>query len=311
MRREVAEGLSRPRKELSPKWFYDKRGSELFEAITRLPEYYPTRSERALLHGFARGWIRELSPRALVELGAGAAEKTRILLDAMRDVSPGATYVPVDISAEFLASAAEGLREDYPELAIQPLVADMSAAIRLPEDLPRPAVFALLGSTIGNFRPRAAEGLLARVRSGMRPEDRLLLGADLEKDQDVLEAAYNDTAGITAAFNRNVLYVLNREIGTDFDPDGFRHLAFFDRERHRIEMHLVAERPMTVTLPGEEGESRSFRFETDESVRTEISCKYDRAMIDAMLGAASLEVERWVVGPNERERFALAVGAPA
>jgi len=311
MRAEVAEGLGRKVKELSPKWFYDQRGSELFEAITRLPEYYPTRSERSLLRAFAREWIGEVAPRSLVELGAGAAEKTRILLDAIREASPGATYVPVDISGEFLANAAEGLREEYPELEIQPLVADMSEAVRLPDNLPRPAVFALLGSTIGNFRPRAAVSLLARVRTAMWEGDRFLLGADLEKDLDVLEAAYNDSAGVTAEFNRNVLHVLNRELGMDFVPDAFRHHAFYDCGRHRIEMHLVAERPMTVTLPGPDGTRVPFRFDAGESVRTEISCKYDRSMVESMLASAGLALDRWVEGPNARESFALAVGRTA
>ena len=304
MRSEVAAGLRRPQKELSPKWFYDQRGSELFEEITRLPEYYPTRSERALLTRFAPEWIAELRPGSLVELGAGAADKTRILLDAIQAASPGAVYMPVDISAEFLESAAEGLREDYPELAIQPLVADMAERIRLPEDLPRPAVFALLGSTVGNFRPGAAIALLGRTRAAMQEGDRFLLGADLEKDVAVLKAAYNDAAGVTAAFNLNVLHVLNRELGADFDVTAFRHRAFYDRAKHRIEMHLVAERPVTATIPG----VGPFAFERGETLRTEISCKYDRRMIEEMFSGAGLLLERWVEGPDEAHRFALAVG---
>lgn len=304
---EVAEGLSRPRKELSPKWFYDQRGSELFAEITRLPVYYPTRSERALLRAFAPEWIAGLAPRSLVELGAGAAEKTRVLLDAIGRATPGAIYVPVDISAEFLESAAEGLREDYPDLDIHPLVADMSEMIRLPDDLPRPAVFALLGGTIGNFRPGAAVALLARARAQMRDGDRFLLGADLEKDIDVLEAAYNDEDGVTAAFNRNVLHVLNRDLGADFEPDAFHHRAFYDPDQHRIEMHLVAGRAMVVTVPG----AGTYRFDEGESIRTEISCKYDRTRVEEMFTKAGLDLERWVTGPTERERFALAVGRPA
>ena len=304
MRSEVAQGLQRPQKELSPKFFYDQRGSELFEAITRLPEYYPTRSERALLTEFAPAWIAERRPASLVELGAGAADKTRILLDAIEASSPGATYVPVDISGDFLESAAEGLREDYPALEIRPVVADMAERIRLPEDLPRPAVFALLGSTIGNFRPGAAVALLGRTRAAMLPGDRFLLGADLVKDAAVLEAAYNDAAGITAAFNRNVLHVLNRELGADFDPDAFRHRAFYDRAKRRIEMHLVAERAVTATIPG----AGSFTFAEGETVRTEISCKYDRDMIEGLFSEAGLVLERWVEGPDDVHRFGLAVG---
>lgn len=304
---EVVEGLRGPRKELSPKWFYDHRGSELFEQITRLPEYYPTRSERALLQRFAPAWIRELGPQALVELGAGAAEKTRILLNGIREVAPGAVYVPVDISADFLASAAEGLREDYPELEIRPVVADISETIRLPDDLPGPAIFALLGGTIGNFREGAAVTLLQRVRGQMRPQDRFLLGADLDKDVQVLEAAYNDADGVTAQFNLNVLRVLNRELGTDFPVEHFRHHAFYDTSKQRIEMHLVAERPAVVTLP----DAGEISFREGESVRTEISCKYDRQRVEAMLRQVGLALERWEEGPNRRERFALAVARPA
>lgn len=300
---EVDEGLSRPGKELSPKYFYDHRGSELFEAITRLPEYYPTRAERALLKEFAPEWIRTLSPASLVELGAGAADKTRVLLDAMVRWSPGSTYVPVDISAEFLERAARELRADYPALRIRPLVADMTAELHLPADLERPVVFALLGGTIGNFDAGEAVALLGRSRAEMREDDRFLLGADLEKAIDVLEAAYNDSAGVTAEFNLNVLRVLNRELDADFDLDDFRHHAFYDQDMHRIEMHLVAKRPVTVTIP----DAGTYRFEEGESVRTEISCKYDRGRIETMFHDAGLVVGRWLTGP---EGFALAVGRP-
>jgi L-histidine N-alpha-methyltransferase len=300
MREEVAAGLAASPRELPPKYFYDRRGSELFEEITRLPEYYPTRAERALLERFVPEWIRALGPDTLVELGAGAADKTRILLDAMRRWSPGATYVPIDISAEFLRDAAAGLREDYPELRIRPVAADISKGLGLPDDLPRPAVFAFLGGTIGNFRPEPARRLLRRVRDGMHDEDRLLLGADLEKAVDVLEAAYNDRAGVTAAFNLNVLNVLNRELGADFDPDAFRHHAFYDGDEHRIEMHLVARRPVRVTIPA----VGAFEFAEGQSVRTEISYKYDRDRIAGMLDEAGLTLDQWITGP---EGFSLSV----
>jgi L-histidine N-alpha-methyltransferase len=304
MREEVAAGLASSPRELSPKYFYDRTGSELFEKITRLPEYYPTRAERALLEEFVPEWIRTTAPNALVELGAGAAEKTRILLDAMRRWSPGATYVPIDISAEFLKDAAAGLREDYPALRIRPVAADISTRLQVPGGLPRPAVFALLGGTIGNFRPAAAGRLLRQVRDAMEDGDRFLLGADLEKAVDVLEAAYNDRAGVTAAFNLNVLAVLNRELGADFDLDAFRHHAFYDQARHRIEMHLVARRPVRVTIPG----AGTFSFEEGESIRTEISCKYDRDRVTAMLDEAGMALEHWITGP---EGFAISVARPA
>ena len=187
--------------------------------------------------------------------------------------------MPIDISAEFLEEAAAGLRADYPALRIRPVAADISASLGLPEDLPRPAVFAFLGGTVGNFRQAAAARLLARVRGDMTEDDRLLLGADLEKAVDVLEAAYNDSAGVTAEFNLNVLRVLKRELGADLDPADFRHRAFYNADQHRIEMHLVARRPVTFRIPGAD----TYRFEEGESVRTEISCKYDRGRIADLL----------------------------
>ncbi len=292
MRQEVAAGLARRQKEISPKFFYDQRGSELFEAITSLPEYYPTRAERILLHAHPPGWIEGLGPRSLVELGAGAAEKTRILLDILDAAGERVTYVPIDISADFLEDAAAGLRADYPAIRIRPVAADMTAGLPLPSNLARPALFALLGGTIGNFRPSGAAALLGRVRNQMHPGDALLMGVDLEKPVAILEAAYNDDAGVTAEFNLNALRVLNRELGADFDPDGFRHSAFYNADAHRIEMHLVASRPMIVTIPG----AGSFEFAAGESLRTEISCKYDRPRVDALLRSAGLSLEKWVVG---------------
>ncbi len=303
-RAEVAAGLSRLQKEISPKWFYDERGSELFERITRLPEYYLFRAEHALLTEFAPAWIADLRPASLVELGAGAATKTRILLDAIDAASDGARYVPVDISEDFLERAAESLRDEYPALEIRPLVADFTRPLPLPDALPRPALFALLGSTIGNFSPRAAVSLLTRIASRMRDGDRFLLGADLHKETAVLEAAYNDRDGVTAAFNLNALAVLNRELGTDFDLGAFRHRAFYDANARRIEMHLVAGFDVTVTVPGAGG----FAIAAGETIRTEISCKYDRASIETMFREGGLTLEAWVTGLGGERRFALAVG---
>ena len=303
MRADVAAGLSRPQKTLSPKYFYDRRGSELFEEITRLPEYYPTRAERAILEEHMAGWVQEQRPGSLVELGAGAADKTRAILDAMHDAVEEPVYVPIDISGEFLRQVATALRQAYPAAAVRPLVADISTGFHLPDDLPRPVLFALLGGTIGNFPHDEGVGLLRRVRSEMRPADRFLIGFDLQKDVAVLEAAYNDAAGVTAAFNLNVLRVLNRELDADFDLDLFHHRAVYAAEDERIEMHLVADGPCTVTIP----DAGRFRFEAGESVRTEVSCKYTRSSIETMFERAGLAVERFATHPPG---FALVLARP-
>ena len=302
---EVAAGLAAPQKELSPKYFYDHRGSELFEDITRLPEYYPTRTERGILESWMPALIRALGTRTLVELGAGSAEKSRIILDAMRAAGTGELYVPIDVSATFLSSTAARLRREYPGLLVEPAVADISEELTLPRRLPRPALFAFLGSTIGNFYPTAAIRLLRRVRAAMEPSDRFLMGADLRKDVSVIEAAYNDGQGVTAEFNRNMLRVLNQELGADFDPDAFEHQAFYDRTLHRIEMHLVSTRPQLVSVPG----IGTVAFGQGETLRTEISCKHDRESVAAMFEPAGLRIESWRTDPNGL--FALVVGAPA
>ncbi|HEX2189061.1 MAG TPA: L-histidine N(alpha)-methyltransferase [Longimicrobiaceae bacterium] len=302
---ELREGLSRTQRELPPKYFYDVRGSELFERITLLPEYYPTRTERALLERWMPAWAAELRPRALVELGAGSAAKTRVVLDAMAAAGTAETYVPVDVSADFLEETAAALRAEYPALEVTPAVADISAELELPGGLPGPTLFAFLGSTIGNFAPAEAARLLRQVRRAMRPGDRFLMGVDLRKDPARIEAAYNDAEGVTAEFNRNMLRVLNREAGADFRPDAFEHRAFYDRERHRIEMHLVASAPQTVSVPG----VGTVRLAAGESIRTEISCKHDRASVDALFAAAGLAVERWETDADRL--YALVLGAPA
>ncbi len=289
---EVWEGLNREQKELSPKYFYDQRGSELFEKITRLPEYYLTRTERGLLHAVAPTLVAS----TLVELGAGNAEKTRILLDAMPHLK---AYVPVDVSASFLAETAARLRAEYPRLRVVPVVADIT------EDAPaapaRPALYAFLGSTIGNFTDGEAVALLGRIKQRMRHGDRLLLGADLVKDPAIIDAAYNDSQGITAKFNRNILYVLGRDLGVDLHPEEFEHLAFFNQEAGRIEMHLMATRDLCLSIP----EYGSIFIRHGESIRTEISNKYDRRRLTAMLAKAGLSVTMWNV--DERHGYALVV----
>ena len=300
---EVREGLARRQKELPPKFFYDERGSELFEKITRLPEYYLTRAERALLEENACPIIETLRPRTLVELGAGSAAKTRILLDAMRDAGCAEDYVPVDVSEDFLADTAWRLRNEYPGLRVTPAIADIGSSLGIPEGLPRPVLFAFLGSTIGNFDAPSARALLARIRAVMRPFDRLLLGADLRKPKRVIEAAYNDKRGITAAFNRNMLRVLNRELGADFDIGSFAHRAYYSSERHRIEMHLVSAREQIVHIP----RVGDVHFAAGETIRSEISCKYDRPSVRRLLRAASLKLEHWI---SDDDQFALAIALP-
>lgn len=298
---EIAAGLSAPQKELPSKLFYDLRGSELFEEITRLPEYYLTRAEGALLVRCMPSWMARVRPATLVELGAGNAEKTRTVLDAML-AHGGTHYVPIDISAEFLQERAAELRRDYPALTVSPGVGDFTTELALPHPLPRPALFAFLGSTIGNFGPSEAVALIGRVAAAMEPGDAFLLGADLRKDVDVLLAAYDDAAGVTAEFNLNVLRVVNREFGADFDVAAFRHEVQYDTRLHRVEMHLRAIRPQRVQVPG----AGSFRIAQGETIRTEISCKYDREAVRELFDAAGLRLDAWI----DDGQYALALAVP-
>ena len=302
---EVAAGLALPQKELPPKYFYDHRGSELFEEITRLPEYYLTRAERALLERWMPQLVPALGSRTLVELGAGSAEKSRIILDAMRAAGTAELYVPIDVSAAFLRETADQVRGEYPGLTVVPGVADISEELIVPRGLTSPVLLAFLGSTIGNFHPQAAIQLLKRVRGIMWAGDRFLMGADLRKDIGLIEAAYNDARGVTAEFNRNMLRVVNHELGANFDVTAFAHHAFYQGEAHRIEMHLVSTRRQDVEIPG----IGRVQFAHAESIRTEISCKYDIPSIAAMFSAAGLRLESWTTDPEHR--FALVVGGPA
>jgi L-histidine N-alpha-methyltransferase len=301
--RDVAQGLSRPQKELPPKYFYDRRGSELFDEITRLPEYYLTRTERALLDCWSGPLMAALRPAALVELGAGSADKTRFLLDAMVYAGRAEVYVPIDVSAEFLDESAARLRAEYPTLGIEPVVGDITDPLELGPDLPAPAVVAFLGSTIGNFDPVGARRLLRNISRALRAGDRFLLGADLRKSPAIIERAYNDAQGVTAEFNRNVLRVLNRELGADFNLDAFEHRAFYDRTLHRIEMHLVSTDDQVAHVPG----VGDVAFAAGESIRTEISCKYDRGSLTELLGAAGLEIDRWIT--DGASTYALVVAS--
>lgn len=302
MAAEVRAGLLEAQPTLSPKWFYDARGSELFDAITQLPEYYLTRTEKALLEEFGPVWIERVAPATLVELGAGSGEKTRVLLGALPD---GATYVPVDISATYLNEIAEALGGEFEAVDIVPAQGDITRTIPLPSGVARPVMFAFLGSTIGNFESVQAVALLQRVRAAMQPGDALLIGADLRKDARVLEAAYNDRQGVTAEFNRNILRVLNRELGANFDLGGFAHRAFYDAQRGRIEMHLVARAPQAVAIP----DAGDFHFAKGASIRTEISTKYDRATLDELCQQARLRITEWATDTGMN--FAIALVQPA
>jgi dimethylhistidine N-methyltransferase len=265
--RDVIDDLSRAPKRLSPKYFYDSTGSELFEQITLLPEYYPTRTELSILRDQG-GAISQIVPRgaALVEFGAGATTKVRLLLGECR---LGA-YVPVDISGEFLNAQADALRADYPDLAIHPVTADFTAPFELPQavrDMPKVGFFP--GSTLGNFEPGEACTFLKSARAILGHNARMVIGVDLEKDERTLYDAYNDTAGVTARFNLNVLHRINRELGGDFDVGAFIHRAIYNRDRHRIEMHLISKKALTAQVLG-----KRFLFRPGESIHTENSYKY-------------------------------------
>ena len=297
---DVRQGLTRSPKQLSPKYFYDERGSELFEEITQLPEYYLTRSERLLLEQRISEIITVVRPCSLVELGAGSATKTRIILDEMRTSGCAECYVPVDVSKDFLEATAIQLRADYIDVQIIPVVSDITEPFALPA-IASPTLVAFLGSTIGNFPREQAVRLLSHIAGEMGPTDRFLLGADLIKDQAIINRAYNDSRGVTAAFNLNVLERLNRELGADFPVGDYEHRAFYSSEQHRVEMHLIARRAHKVMIP----EIGEISFEKGESIRTELSYKYDRPMLEDILAASGLALEKWL--PADDHSFALAL----
>ena len=280
---DVVDGLSRQPKQLSPKYFYDAAGSELFEQITQLPEYYPTRTELGILRKQASEIAGSApSGAALVEFGAGATTKARLLLNQQTFLA----YVPVDISADFLAGQASVLRRDFPRLDVYPVAADFTASFALPEaveGLPKVGFFP--GSTIGNFEPHEACAFLRRTRELLGPNAQMIVGVDLEKDERVLHAAYNDAASVTASFNLNLLVRINRELGGNFDLGAFTHRAIYNRERHRIEMHLISTKSQTVRLLG-----RNLSFRRGESIHTENSYKYSIERFTALVRGAGWRV---------------------
>ncbi|MBT2385953.1 L-histidine N(alpha)-methyltransferase [Streptomyces sp. ISL-11] len=302
LRADVSTGLTRSPKELPPKWFYDARGSELFDEITLLPEYYPTRAEREILVARA-GEIAEITgARTLVELGSGSSDKTRHLIGALPSLDH---YVPVDVSESALRGAARTLLAEHPALTVHALVADFQYGLALP-DTPGPRVLAFLGGTIGNLRPAERAVFLAAVRAELAPGDALLLGTDLVKDERTLVAAYDDAAGVTAAFNKNVLTVINRELGADFDADDFDHVALWDAKEEWIEMRLRARRAVVVKVPSLD---LAAHFTAGEELRTEVSAKFRREGVRAELAAAGFELDRWWT--DEEGRFALSLSTPA
>jgi L-histidine N-alpha-methyltransferase len=305
---DVLDGLTRPFKELPPKHFYDARGAELFDRITELPEYYPTRAEREILVAHAADVVALTGAGELIELGSGTAAKTRILLRAMHDAGTLRRYVPLDVTESMVRATAAELVEELPGLEVHGIVGDFERHLAElpPPEAGVPRIVAFLGGTIGNFAPGSRRRFLRSVRGLLRPRlDHLLLGTDLVKDPAVLEAAYDDSAGVTAEFNRNVLHVLNRELAADFDVGAFDHVAFFDREHEWIELRLRAQRHMHVHV-GALG--LDVPFAAREELRTEISAKFTRARLGEDLTAAGLALVRVLTDPGER--FALSLGTP-
>jgi L-histidine Nalpha-methyltransferase len=290
---DVLDGLTRPFKEIPPKHFYDARGSELFERICELPEYYPTRTEREILVARAGEIVERTGAGELVELGSGSAEKARILLEAMSSAGTLRRYVPLDVSQSALEAAAIELVDEFEELSVHGVIGDFERHLdRVPRrrtsDPPR--IVALLGGTIGNFPPGTRRRMLREIGKLLGPDDRLLLGTDLVKDPRVLEAAYDDSQGVTAEFNRNVLRVINRELDADFWPEAFEHVAFYDRTHEWVEMRLRATRPCSVLIAAL---GLRVEFAAGEEVRTEISSKFTRARVEADFEAAGLGLECW------------------
>jgi L-histidine Nalpha-methyltransferase len=289
MAADVRAGLTKPFKELSPRYFYDGRGSILFERITELPEYYPARCERAILTEHAPAICEAAAaPETLIELGSGSASKTRVLLDAMAEVGCLRAYAPVDISEEITRRTAAAVADQY-SIKVHGLVCDFERDLeRIP--LAGPRVIAFLGGTIGNFEPQQRASFLARVANLLGPDDRFLLGTDLVKDRATLEAAYNDSAGVTAQFNKNALAVLNDRLGANFDLDAFEHVAFWDPENLWMDIRLrslarqvVDFRELDLAVP----------FDRGEEMRTEISTKFAREGLSGIYAEAGLELTHW------------------
>jgi len=307
MAREVRLGLTAKPKELAPKYFYDERGSQLFERITELPEYYPTRAEREILTARSSEIVAAAGePGTLVELGSGSAAKTRHLLSAMRDADCLQAYVPVDISEEITHETAESLVEEYPGLLVRGLVCDFEHDLERIPGGQDGQLIAFLGGTIGNLYPDARRRFLTRLAALLGPEDSILLGTDLVKEPERLEAAYDDAAGVTAEFNKNVLRVLNREFGGDFDPATFEHVALYDVDEARVDIRLRSLADQMVRL---DGLDLNVRFAAGEEMRTEISAKFTRERLEAVYEEAGLVLSGWFTDPAGD--YALSLARPS
>jgi L-histidine N-alpha-methyltransferase len=308
MARDVRTGLARAPRSIPPKYFYDEAGSHLFDVICTLPEYYLTRAERALLERHAEALVAQIRPRALVEIGSGMARKTGLLVRPMCARGAEAVYVPFDISPEAIAASAHALLAEHAPLRVRGVVGDFGGDLAILDAAAPPAegprLFALLGSTIGNLDEREAPALLRRVATLMTPRDRFLLGVDLVKEERVLVAAYDDAQGVTAAFNKNVLRVLSRELRGDFDERAFDHRALYDARRERIEMHLVARRPQSVHLAAID---LAFDLGHCEAILTEISRKFTRASVDRALRDGGMRLDEWLA--DEAGAFALSLAS--
>ena len=303
---DVLDGLTRPFKELPPKHFYDAVGADLFDRICEQPEYYPTRTERAILEERAAEIVALTGASELVELGSGTAAKTRILLQAMADAGTLRRYVPLDVTEGMVRDVAEQLTAEHPGLFVHGIVGDFERHLHHVPAPDGPRIVAFLGGTLGNFPPGSRRRFLRQLARLLRPQDSLLLGTDLVKDPAIIEAAYDDAAGVTAAFNRNVLAVVNRDLDADFEPEGFEHVAFFDREREWIEMRLRASRRMRVHV-GALG--LDVDFAPREELRTEISAKFTPERLRADLEAAGLELAELLTDADGM--FALSLSRPA
>jgi L-histidine Nalpha-methyltransferase len=302
LRRDARLGLTSTPKWLQPKWFYDDRGSDLFEQITRLAEYYPTRTESSILSAHAGDIARRTGAHTLVELGSGSSEKTRLLLEALREEGTLRQYVPVDVSESALRDAVVAIHDDYPMLAIHGVVADFTQHLdRVPGRTPR--MIAFLGGTIGNFLPDERAVFLGDLRDTLVTGEWLLLGTDLVKSPDVLVPAYDDAAGVTADFNRNVLAVLNRELGADFDLANYEHVAIWDGQNEWIEMRLRATAAAEVTLSEL---ALDISLQTGEEIRTEISAKFRPEGIEGELAKAGFDLDVWLTDPQGRFALSLA-----
>jgi L-histidine N-alpha-methyltransferase len=306
LRADALAGLTGTPKTLPPRWFYDERGSELFDRITRLPEYYPTRAERAILEARAGDIAAVVGADELVELGSGTSDKTRLLLTALRATGTLRTFVPFDVDPTVLRAAGAALTDEYAGLDVGAVVGDFTRHMGELPTTGRRRLIAFLGSTIGNLEPGPRAAFLTEVSGALRPGDSFLLGTDLVKDTGRLVRAYDDAAGVTAAFNRNVLAVLDRELEADFDLAAFDHVALWDPEHEWIEMRLRSRVDQVVSVADLDLE---VSFAAGEDLRTEISAKFRRELVEAELDAAGLEMTHWWTDPAGD--FGLSLSGPA